>query len=72
MVIVKRVVFLHQVPVGVMACRQRLADTWRPVAQADIPIATASMAKLLETPVLLGDEKLGSSAHGGLSPAHSV
>jgi hypothetical protein len=72
MMIVKRVVFLHEVPVGIMACRQCFADPWEAIAQADIPVTTTGVAKFLETPVLLRNEKVGGGRHSSLSLAHSV
>ena len=38
----------------------------------EVIIAAAGGAKLLETPVLLGNKKFGRRGHGGLSRAHSV
>jgi hypothetical protein len=50
---------LDGVPVGVAACRQRLADTGWPLADADVAVAPDGVAELGEPPVLLGDDEVG-------------
>jgi hypothetical protein len=45
-------------PSGILPRGERLTDTGRSIAEADIPLATAHVAELGEAPVFLGDDEL--------------
>lgn len=56
--------WMHNVPVGVLARGERLADAGRPVADADVALAAHGVAELGEAPVLLGHDELGRALDG--------